>query len=80
MSVLNVLVVVTVTVITRCPPGQLVASGVEHSLADGAVAENVPVSDAHWHNLVATASIPGVLVAASAVASIPAMSAVRAGE
>ena len=78
MSVLNVLVVVTVTVTTRCPPGQLVAGGLVQSSA-GVVGLNVPVSDAHWHNLDAVAVMPGVFVAASAVVSIPAMSALRAG-
>ncbi len=47
MRVLNTLVVVTVTVTTRCPPGQLVATGLVQSLTVGVVEVNVPVSDAH---------------------------------
>ena len=73
MTVVKVLVVVTVTVTTRCPPpGQLVATGALQMFGEGAVAENTPASVAHWQSLEAKAVTPGVLVAATAFASIPA--------
>jgi hypothetical protein len=67
MMVVNVFETVRVTVTTRCLLGQLVAVGLVQSLAVGVVAENVPVSVAHWQAREATAVTPVRLVAAVAV-------------
>jgi hypothetical protein len=80
ITVVNVRVACTVTVTTRWPPpGQLVATGVVQSLADGLVAENTPASEAHWHNREALAVTPDILVAPWAVAIMVAKSPLRFG-
>jgi len=73
MMVLNVVEVVTVTVMTTWRPGQLMASGLRQSLT-GAVGLKVPVSFAHWHVLEATAVTPDKPVALVAVVNIVAIS------
>jgi hypothetical protein len=78
ITIENVPDVVTVTDITRCLPGQLVATGVEQSLAVGVVFEKTPASVAHWQLRDAAAVTEGVSTEASAVDCIIAVFALWA--
>ena len=69
MMVVKTFVVVTVTVTTRCFPGQLVVAGLKQSLVV-AVLEKSPLSSAHWQYRDAAAVMPVVLVAPLAVLCI----------
>ena len=71
--VLKVLVVVTVTVMTRCALGHAVASAVLQSFAVGVVLENTPALVAHSQSREALAVMPVTLVAAVAADCMPAV-------
>ena len=71
--VVNTLVVVTVTVTTRWPDGQAVASAVVQSLTVGVVLENTPVFVAHSQRRAAEAETPVMFVALTAVVCIVAV-------
>src|SRR5205809_2583480 len=79
LIVVNVFDAVTVTVTTRCLPGQLVATGDEQLLALPDVDENVPESSAHWHKREADAVTPVMLIALVVVVCIPEMLPLFAG-